>query len=104
MRDLNNIKNEVSISTKKVLEDLKELSKRYSEFQREVDSRFRDELRDQNGKIDGLEDFYGLNLLVKRNCQNISNAYSIISRLKDVSEFNISEISEEKKQIAEIFK
>lgn len=103
MSDLNNIKDEVSVATKKVLEGLKVLSRKYVEFQKEIESKFRDELRGQNGKIDGLDDFYSLNLIVKRNSQNISNAFSIISKLRDVSSFNIDEISEtDNKVLAEI--
>lgn len=103
MSDLNNIKDEVTVATKKVLEDLKVLSRKYLEFQKEIESKFRDELRGQNGKIDGLDDFYSLNLIVKRNSQNISNAFSIVSKLKDVSSFNIDEISEtDNKVLAEI--
>lgn len=105
MADLNNIKNEVTAATKKVLEDLKALTWKYAEFQKEIESKFRDELRSQNGKIDGLDDFYSLNLIVKRNSQNVNNAFSIVSKLKDVSSFNIDEISEaDNKKLEEIFK
>jgi hypothetical protein len=103
MSDLNKIKNEVSSATKKVLGDLKLLSRKYKEFQAEIDARFREELREQHGKMDGLEDFYGLNLYVKRNSQNVNNAFGMLTRLTDVSTFNISEINDlEDKRIRDL--
>ena len=105
MPDINKIKDDVSVLTKKIEDELKNLTRVYQGFCSEVDSRFQDELREQDGKMDGLEDFYGLKLIVNRNRQSVNNALGIILRLKDISGFNISETSEkiEKNKIKELF-
>lgn len=105
MSDLNKIKNEVSSATKKVLGDLKLLSGKYKEFQAEIDARFKEELREQHGNLKGLEDFYSLNVSIKRNNQHVNNAFGLLNRLTDVSSFNISEINDlEDKRIKELVK
>ena len=106
MPDLNKIKDDANTLTKKIRTDLETLGKIYSDFNSEVESRFKDEFREQKGKIDGLEDFYSLKLIVNRNSQSINNALGIISKLKNISDFNISEMSEklEEKKIKELIK
>ena len=54
-----------------------------------------EEIKKQKGKIDGLQDFLQLNQILNRNSQISSAALSTLSRYKDVSDFNISEIEEE---------
>ena len=106
MPDINKIKDDVDTLTKKIKTDLGTLGRIYSDFSSEVESRFKDEFREQKGKMDGLEDFYSLKLIVNRNSQSINNALGIISRLKNVSDFNISELADksEDKNIKELIK
>jgi Skp family chaperone for outer membrane proteins len=91
MPNLENMRDEVSNLTKKVQREVRDLLGLYKSFQEEIEARFREELREQDGKMEGLEDFYGLNLLLKRNFQNVGNATTLLSRLKDFSGFDISE-------------
>ena len=69
-----------------------------------MEEKFREEVREQGGKMDGLEDFYRLNMVVKRNSQIISNTLGMINKVKDISGFNIEEITEdiENKNIKEL--
>lgn len=105
MQDLDKIKDDVSVLAKKIETELKNLTGMYQSFCSEVDSRFQEEFREQKGQMDGLEDFYGLKLIVNRNRQSVNNALGIILRLKDMSDFNISESSEkiEKQKVKELF-
>jgi hypothetical protein len=98
MPDLDYMGKNVIGLTKKIQKDLKELLGLYKKFQGEIETRFREELQEQNGKMDGLEDFYGLNLLLKRNFQNVGNSNTLMSRLKDFSGFDISETDESPKK------
>jgi hypothetical protein len=106
MSDPNYMRNEVSELTRKIQKQLKELLGMYKNFHDEIETRFREELREQEGELAGLEDFYGLSLSIKRNTQNVGNALTLMSRLKDLSGFDISETPEKsvEKQIKELVK
>jgi len=91
MKNLDSIQSEVLNKTKKIQRELKELFGLYRDFQSEIESRFREELKSQDGKIEGLEDFYSFSLTLKRNMQNIGNSASLMARIKDVSGYNIEE-------------
>jgi hypothetical protein len=91
MKELDNIQREVSNKTKKVQKDIKELFSLYRSFQSEIESRFREEINEQGGRLEGLEDFYSFSLITKRNMQNIGNTLALISRVKDVSGYDITE-------------
>jgi len=97
MKNLDGIQSEVLNKTKKIQRELKELFGLYRDFQSEIENRFREELRDQGGKIEGLEDFHSFSLTLKRNMQNIGNSASIMARIKDVSGYNIEEELQEPK-------
>ena len=94
MANPDNMKREVSELTRDVQKQLKELLGLYKSFQDEIEVRFREELREQEGELAGLEDFYGLNLYIRRNTQNVSSALTLLSRMKDISGFDISEAPE----------
>jgi hypothetical protein len=103
MADLNNIKKQITDLTNKAQSDLSNLLDAYGSMQEDVETRFRTEQREQGGRMDGLEDFYSLNLLVKRNLQTVSNTVGMLKRLRDISGFDISEITDlEYKKIKEI--
>ena len=92
--NLDKIKKDAS-TVSKVQESIKVLLTTYSQFQTSLEEKFREEVREQSGKMDGLEDFYRLNMVVKRNSQIISNTLGMINKVKDISDFNIEEISDE---------
>jgi hypothetical protein len=101
--NINRSKKEVTDLTVKTQKDLAILMNAYDRFQSDIEERFREEMREQDGKIDGLEDFYSLNMIVKRNAQMISNSLGMLKRLKDISEFNIEEMTDtEYKKIKEL--
>jgi hypothetical protein len=94
MSNLDKIKKDASSLSEKVKESIKVLLTTYSQFQISLEEKFREEVREQGGKMEGLEDFYRLNMLVKRNSQIISNALGMINKVKDVSGFDIEEITD----------
>lgn len=91
MKELDSIQRDVSSKTKKIQKELKELFGLYRNFQSEIETRFREEYNEQGGKLDGLEDFYSFSLIAKRNMQNVGNALALMSRIKDVSGYDITE-------------
>ena len=93
---------EVSAKHKKILSDLEEYTGIYNKVSAEINQRFRDELS-KMGSSSGLEDFYTLNTLLKKNAMNIKNACLLVKRMKDVSGYNISEEQIEEKQLEKIF-
>ena len=95
MPNLDKIKKDASVLSEKVKEAIKVLLTTYSQFQTSLEEKFREEVREQGGKMDGLEDFYRLNMVVKRNSQIISTTLGMFNKIKDVSGFDIEEISEE---------
>lgn len=93
MPDLNNMISDASSLTKKVSKDLKMLAAIYEELNKEAFSVFRDEYVRQDGKLDGLEDFYSLVAQSKGNKKSVGIALNLIYRLKDISDFSASEES-----------
>lgn len=89
MPNPNRLRNEISNLTKKVSKDILLLAKHYKNLNKDIESRFRDEVREQNGKIDGLEDFYQLNMLIKRNAQIVSRTHSMLMKLHNIENFQI---------------
>lgn len=87
--------------TKKLKDDLKKLMALYEDLFRDVDMKFRNEYVRQNGTTDGLEYFYALILDLKANRSKLKNTFSLLSRLKDITKYDIDEsekkVDEEKK-------
>jgi len=85
---------DVAELTNKIERELKDLTGLYAAFNKEIELMFKEELSLQDGKMEGLEDFYGLKIIVGRNNQNVNNALGMLSRIRDISSFNISEIAD----------
>lgn len=96
MPDVNKIIADVTSIGKRSLKDLRTMVEAYEILVKEVDSTFKEEIRFQDGKSDGLEDFYALLVSIKKNKISIINAMTLIERLKNISDFNISEETIEK--------
>lgn len=95
MSDLNNITSNITALRGKLLGDISSLIRMYGELEDTVRSRFRDEYERNAGSSNGLEDFYMLNSVVKKNHIAVKNAHSIIKRMADLSKYDISETTEE---------
>ena len=96
MADLNKIISDASSLHKKIKKDLRQLAAVYETLTKDVNRTFREELRYQNGKIEGLEDFYSLLLASKKNSKNAVYALRLVEEAKDLSGFNVSEEAIEK--------
>lgn len=91
--------------TKKLKDDLKKLIDLYDVLFKDVDKRFRSEYMHQKGSTDGLEDFYTLILDLKTNRSKLKNTFSLLTRLKDLSKYDINETErklDEEKEIEQI--
>ena len=91
MEDLNKITSDITVLKKKILKDLDTFITLYTKLGSDVDSRFKDEYRNNRGLLDGLEDFHLLNYLCKKNLSAAKSAHSVIARIKDISGFDIKE-------------
>lgn len=99
IRDISNIR-------KRMLKDFDSMVRKYAELTDDMNHRFKDELSFQKGNIHGLEDFFSLVMVLKKNNSQIQNSASLFKRMKDISTFNISEddmpSKAEEKEIKEI--
>ena len=91
MADLNKIASDITGARQRILKEMNDLLRMYREFEGTVSSRFSSEYRSNDGSIAGLEDFYILKNIVRKNNVAVKNAHSILSRMQDVSGFDISE-------------
>jgi hypothetical protein len=95
MPDANQTIKKITGLKEKVKKDLANLLGLYDSLKGEVDRKFRKELKHQKGDYNGLEDFYALVMMIKKDSQTVSGASGLVKRLNDLSGFNISEIEEE---------
>ena len=102
MPDPNKMRDKIDNLSKKIKQDVGALAAQYGNLSGEVNKRFRDELREQKGKMDGLEDFYQLSILVKRNAQVVNHVLGMLSKVTDISSFDISEEVEKKDEVEEL--
>lgn len=98
MSEVNKMISDVSSLSKKVAKDLTTLTHVYHMLFDDINHRFKEELVRQNGKIDGLEDFYSLLITLKGDKTKVRNALSLLGGLKDISQFNVSEEALEEEQ------
>jgi len=98
MSDTNKMISDISSLSKKVNKDIMRLMEVYNMLFNDVNHRFKEEYVRQNGKINGLEDFYSLVITLKGDKTKVANAFGLINRLKDISQFNISEEALEEQQ------
>lgn len=102
MPDPNKMRDGINSLSKKIKRDVGALAAQYGDFANEVNRRFREELREQKGKMDGLEDFYQLTMLVKRNAQVANHVLGMMSKMTDVSSYDISEETDKKDEVEEL--
>lgn len=96
------MRDEVCALTTKSKKDLAAIAKLYQSLSKEIEKRFREELREQHNRMDGLEDFYQLSLLVKKNAQFSVNVLGMLSKLSDISGYDISEEIEKEDNLDKI--
>lgn len=91
---------------KKLKGDIGNLMSLYEDLFRDIDLKFRTEFMNQKGSTEGLEDFYTLLLDLKANRSKLKNIFSLMSRLKDITKYDVNEtekkIEDSKEKIEEI--
>lgn len=91
MPDINKMISDANAMRGNVLKGLKEYLTMYYGLEKEVQSRFQEEYGQNNHKIAGLEDFHMLSYRCKRNLNTIKSSFNLISRMSDLSGFDINE-------------
>lgn len=91
MSDINKMISDANTMRKKLLKDCHEFAMTYASLEKEVGNRFQDELRHNNHKLSGLEDFHQLAYICKKNLGVIKSAMNLIGKMPDLSGFEISE-------------
>lgn len=89
--EINKAFKDISIKHKKIFKDMEDILKNYINLESELNSRFKTEYSRNNNKIDGLEDFYSLKALVRKNVMLNKSAFGLLSKIRDMSGFDISE-------------
>jgi len=102
MSDINKMVSDVATLKKKIEKDLSSFMSMYAKMVGELDSRLKDELR-ESGSGDGLEDFYALTNIAKRNLMYARNVAAGFNKIKNIDKFEITEI-EERETIKEMIK
>lgn len=100
MSGLSQMFKDAAAMRKRTEKDLMAMLALYTEFSGEVDKRFREEYSDNGGKMAGLEDFFALNNLLKRNLASVKNSFGSLKMVKPLDAFEVSENEIEEKQVA----
>ena len=103
MSDINKTIGDIASLKIKILGDLQILSSMLSKTSSDMDSRFREEFIRQNGKVDGLEDLYTLNRILKKNSMFAKNAHTMLVKMSNTNGYEVSEDYSSDKEIQEIF-
>lgn len=103
MSDLGKSLKDIESMKGKVLRELASLVELQTKTAADVQERYRDEYQ-QNGGLEGLEDFYALNNIMKKNSFNVRNAHALVKRMMGTEGFDISEESMEEKKLDKILK
>ena len=94
MANLDKMKNDIASLTEKVNKDVQRLLGTYSDLNTRLQLDLKEEFIRNSGNLEGLEDFQSLANMVKRNRQSVANMASLMRRMKNISEFNISQDDE----------
>jgi hypothetical protein len=99
MAELSQMFKDAAAMRKRTEKDLAAMLALYTEFSGEVDKRFREEYSDNGGRMEGLEDFFALNNLLKRNLASLKNAFGSLKMVKPLDAFEVSEKEIEDKKV-----
>ena len=102
MAELNGMLKRADEARNKALEAIDALFLYSSKVSSEVASRFRDEYREA-GSTTGLEDFYALNNVLRKNLINAKQARELLRRMKSTEGYDISEEEIVEQQLEKIF-
>lgn len=94
MADMNKTRDDITNILKKIKRDMSTLCGLYDNLSNEIEKSFREELGEQKGSIEGLEDFYQLTISIKRNAMIVKNSAGLLNKMKNISNYNITEETE----------
>jgi hypothetical protein len=94
MKSTNQSISKITFLKERIKKELATLTGLYLSLRDEIDSKFKEELRNQKGDYSGLEDFYALVMMIKKDANTSAGALNLIRRLNDVSDFNVSDIQD----------
>lgn len=94
MADLNRVIRDITALKKKIQKDLTTLVGKYTELRKDIDDKFNSELALQKGNYEGLEDFYALVMMARKDASSISGVLGLFKRLNDISDFDVSDIED----------
>jgi hypothetical protein len=104
MSDINKMISDAIAMRKGVLKSLNDYMMLYHNMDEEIHHRFNEELRRNNSKMAGLEDFHSLTYKCRKNFITIKSACNLLLRMSDLSGFDIQEEDELVKELDKILK
>jgi len=104
MADLNKMMSDIKGMRRNILKKLQEYLSTYTDLEKEVQNRFHDEFSHNNHKLSGLEDFHQLSYACKKNLTTLKTSFNLISKMSDLSGFEIDEEDETLKELDKILK
>lgn len=102
MADINKTMKSISTIRGKIVKDLIKMVGMYEEVSSDVQKRFNDEFK-TTGSMNGLEDFYMLNQILKKNAISTKNSLTLLNKMRDISGFNVTEEEVDEEALEEIF-
>jgi len=91
MPDLNNILDDIQKTTSEVDEAVQNLLAKYNDLYREGTRMFNEERTASNGSMDGLEDFYRLVQIIRRNRDVVGSLTRGMKNIRAMAQFKVIE-------------
>lgn len=89
MPDLNRQLNDISSLRKKVMRDLEKMSAMCARTSAQLNQQFRSTFTRRKGAVDGMEDLYLLNTIMKKNSMSARNALAVIKRMRNTDGYDL---------------
>ena len=90
MKEINSLATRSLEIHKKAENTLKELYGVYQELNKISHAVFNEQLLENKGKINGLEDFYQMVQTIKKHSQLVGSSLGILVKVADISDFKIT--------------
>lgn len=104
MPEINKMISDANGIRKGILKQLQEYLVVYASLEKEVQNRFHTEYTSNDHKLAGLEDFHQLSYACKKNLTMVKTAFNLVSKISDLSGFDIDEEAETLKELDKILK
>ena len=106
MPDLDKQMNDISSLRVKVTRDLEKLSAMCLQVSTQLNQKFRNSFVVRKGSVDGMEDLYILNNIMKKNSMSARSALAVLKRMRSTGGYDVptEEDLESKAELEELFK